>query len=361
MRIIVKIGTNIITNRDGSLNCERIECLVKEVCSIRAQNNQVVIVTSGAIGAGMGKMGWVKRPTLLPEKQALAAIGQPILMAKYQDAFEKYGVVISQILLTRQDFDDRKRYLNARNTLLKLLEIGVVPIINENDTVATEEINFGDNDTLAALVAVKIFADMLILLTDVDGFYKGIPGKSELIHSIDEITPDILRHVSSVSGSGKGIGGMETKINAARIATTAGIKMVIANGGREGILNAILSGEKIGTVFNPIKNINARKSWIAFGTKCKGKIFIDEGATIALVKNGKSLLPSGIISIQGRFKAGDPVSIINPEGKEIARGLSFYSSDEINKIKRKKSSEIKKILGSVNYEEVVHRDNLVII
>jgi glutamate 5-kinase len=320
----------------------------------------VLIVTSGAIGAGMGRMKLHKRPSSLKEKQALAAIGQPLLMDIYQDAFSDMKITIAQVLLTRTDFDDRQKYINAQNTLLTLLKMGSIPIINENDTVAVEEINFGDNDTLSALVAAAVSADWLFMLTDVEGLYKGAPGKGELISTVGKITQEIERHATEISGSGKGVGGMKTKILAAKIATSSGVKTVIANGLENKIIAKILSGQDRGTTFLPSKAIEARKHWIAFGSKCKGSITVDEGAAKALLNSGKSLLPSGIISGSGAFKAGDTVSIMDLAGKEIARGVVSYSCDEIEKIKGRKSAEIKKILSKYNADEVIHRDNLVI-
>ncbi len=361
MKIVIKIGTNILTDRNGEVDKKRISKLVREVARLHKAKNEIVIVTSGAIGAGMGKMKLYHRPASLKEKQALAAIGQPLLMDIYKDAFQEQKIITAQVLLTRQDFDDRKKFLNAKNTLFALLKLGVIPIINENDTVAVEEINFGDNDTLSALVASTVESDWLFILTDVDGLYKGIPGKSEIIRSVSKITADIEKYASGVSGSGKGVGGMKTKLAAAKIATASGVKTVIANGKDEKVIGKILEGRECGTVFTPLKAVEARKHWIAFGSKCKGKILIDRGAERALLKGGKSLLPSGITGTEGRFEANDMVSIAGPDNREVARGLSNYSSDEIEKIKGKKSAEIKKILDRFATDEVIHRDNLVVL
>lgn len=362
MRIVVKVGTNLLTKKDGSLDINYIRSLAQELAQLNKAGKQVVLVSSGAIGAGMGRMGMHQRPSSLRDKQALSAVGQPILMNAYNDTFKSLGITIAQVLLTRQDFDDRTRYLNARDTLLSLLEMGVVPVINENDTVAVEEINFGDNDTLAALVSAKVSADILIILTDVDGLYKGVLQKSELISTVKEITPEIENYASGESSSGKGVGGMRTKLEAAKIAASSGVRMFIANGTRPGIIAKAADGENIGTEFVPRKDaLEARKCWIAFGAKCRGKIVIDAGAASALVEKGKSLLPSGIVSAEGKFEMGDTVSVVNQDGKEIARGLTYYSLESVEKIKGKKTSEIKKILGSADYEEVIHRDNLVML
>jgi glutamate 5-kinase len=361
MRIVIKIGTSLLTSGDRTIDKNRISMFVAEIAALKAEGHGVVLVTSGAIGAGMGKMGIGVRPDSLREKQALAAIGQPILMNAYQAYFNEKNMTLAQVLLTRQDFDDRTRYLNARNTMLSLLDMGAVPVINENDTVAVEEINFGENDTLAAIVAAKISADWLFILTDVDGLYKGIPGKSELISKVDKITSEIEKYALGASKDGKGTGGMKTKIAAAKIAAAAGVRTVILNGKLQGKIAGALKGESAGTVFVPQKALEPRKCWIAFGAKCKGKIIIDAGASAALTGKDKSLLASGIIAVDGSFNVGDTVGIFDEDGKEIARGLSFYSAQDISKIKGKKSSEMKKLLPAADYDEVVHKDNLVIL
>lgn len=361
MRIVIKVGTNLLTSKDGSLNFKRIEAFTDEVCRLRDNGAQVALVTSGAVGAGMGKVGLTKRPGQLRDKQALAAIGQPLLMDAYQKYFSSHKMTIAQVLLTRHDFDDRQRYINVRSTLHALLDMGVVPVINENDTVAVEELNFGDNDTLSAMVAATICADWLFLFTDVDGLYKGMPGKSDIIRVVEKVTPEIESYASGESASGKGTGGMTTKLIAAKIATAAGVKMVITNGAKQGDIEKILSGEPIGTVFLPHAAIESRKCWIAFGTKSRGKIIVDDGAAVALTKKGKSLLPSGIISVEGKFEVGEQVAVFDKNRTEIARGLTQYSAADIERIKGRKSSEIAKILGNADYEEAIHRDNLVVL
>lgn len=361
MIIVVKVGTNLLTAKDGTLDKSSVKAFVADLIKVKNSGHSVVLVTSGAIGAGMGQMKLKTRPQTLKEKQALAAVGQPILMAAYHEEFGKQGATVAQVLLTRQDFDDREQYLNARNTMLTLLEMGVIPVINENDTVAVEEINFSGNDILAALVAAKICADTLVLLTDVDGLYKGKPGESELVETVEKVTEEIESYASGDSGSGKGVGGMKTKLKAAKIASAAGVTTVIANGGKAGILEKIVAGKKAGTVFAPNKHLEARKCWIAFGTNCRGRIYIDEGAEQALTARGKSLLSSGIVKVEGKFDKGDTVSIIGGDDKEIARGLAAFSSEEVDKIKGKKSIEISSILGYDAAEEVIHRDNLVIL
>lgn len=361
MRLVIKIGTNLLTSADGTLDKNRIKKFVTEIARLKKEGHGVVLVTSGAIGAGMGKMKVATRPDSLREKQALAAIGQPILMNAYQQYFDALGVILAQVLLTRQDFDDRSRYLNARNTMLALLDMGAVPVINENDTVAVDEINFGDNDTLAAIVAAKISADLLFLLTDVDGLFKGMPGESELIEKVEKITKDIEQYAGGAASGSKGTGGMKTKIAAAKIAVASGVKMIIMNGRAPESIAKALEGESVGTLFLPGKALEPRKCWIAFGTKCKGSITVDAGAAAALVKNDKSLLATGIVSAEGKFAVGDPVSIYAPDGTEIARGLSYFSAEDIKKIKGKKSPDIRQLLPEADFDEVVHKDNLVIL
>ena len=361
MRIIIKVGTNLLTRKDGALNIARVRNLAEDILSLRNNGCQVVLVSSGAIGAGMGRLGLTKRPDELRAKQALAAIGQPLLMHAYETVFSKLGITVAQVLLTRQDFDDRQRYINARNTLLALLEYGAVPIINENDTVAVDEIKIGENDTLSALVAAKIGADHLIIFTDVDGLYKGVPGKSELIPVVEKITPEIEAYASGVSGSGKGVGGMITKLSAAKIATTAGVRMTIANGGVSGVLRRIVDGEQVGTLFLPRKHLDARRCWIAFGARCRGRLIVDRGAVSPIVLKGKSLLPSGIVGVEGKFKPGDTVSVMSPDRREIARGLTNFSTEDINLIKGKKTGDIRKVVPGAEYDEVIHRDNLIVL
>lgn len=363
-RLVVKVGTSILTHPSGKLNLERLERLVRELADQVNAGRQVVLVTSGAVGAGMGRLGLKEKPRTLPEKQAAAAVGQGILMHMYEKFFAEYGIIVAQILLTRDDLADRRRYLNARHTLSTLLRLGVVPIINENDTVAVEEIRVGDNDTLSALVAGLVDADVLILLTDSEGLYTSDPqtcSEAKLIPVVEEITPEI-EALAGGSGSTWSTGGMVTKIQAARLATSFGIPVVIASGLLPGRLAAVLRGEKIGTLFLPREHrAQARKRWLAYGPAVQGRILVDAGAEQALVCNGKSLLPSGIVAVEGEFEQGSLVSIIGPKGQEIARGIANYSAEEIRRIKGKKTSEILFVLGHKDYDEVVHRDNLIIL
>lgn len=363
-RIVVKVGTKIICGSRGELDLHRIESLVQDLAVLWGKGLDVILVSSGSIGAGVGRLGLSRKPRTIPEKQAAAAVGQGILMQHYETFFTPHGVVVAQVLLTREDITNRERYLNARHTLQSLLGFRVVPIVNENDTVAVEEIRFGDNDTLAALVACLVDADLVILLTDLDGYYTADPNKNmeaELIPEIYAITPEI-EAAAGGRGSALATGGMETKIMAAKIAMQAGIPLIIANGMKKGTLQAILKGEQIGTLFVPREDrMQARKLWIAFGSPVQGRLVVDAGAAGALLKKGKSLLPTGVVSVEGDFTAGNVVSIVDPTAQEIARGISNYDAQALQMIKGHNSCEIKEILGYHDYDEVVHRDNLTII
>jgi len=360
-RIVVKLGTSTLTHANGQLNLERIERLVRELADLRNRGQEVILVTSGAVGVGANRMGYKKVPKTIPEKQALAAIGQGALMHLYEKLFSEYGQTVAQVLLTRGDFDERIRYLNAANALLTLLSMNVIPIINENDTVAVEEIKFGDNDTLSAMVAGVVDADLLIILSDVEGLYEADPRidpSAALLSQVTEISNEIEENSRS-RGSSFSSGGMYTKINAARMCMGAGVSMVIANSSTDNVVRRIVAGEDIGTFFVPREEkLQARKKWIAFGTISQGQLVIDAGAEQALLKKGKSLLPSGIVAVERDFERGTVVSIVGTNKKEIARGIVNYDSKEITKIAGKKSAEIEKILGEKDYDEVIHRNNL---
>ena len=363
-KIVVKVGTSTLTHSNGKLNLEQIERLVRQLSDLRNQGKDVVLVSSGAIGAGMGKLNLAERPRTIPEKQAVAAVGQGILLHIYEKMFSEYGQATAQLLLTKADMEHRQRFLNGRNTLLTLLKLGVIPIVNENDTVAFEEIKFGDNDTLAALVGTLIDADLVILLTDIDGFYDGDPRKHKnakripVVETIDEQIEGLAGSVGSKFGSG----GMATKVSAASIAINAGIPLMIGHGAEPNIIRRLTSGEDVGTLFLPIEmKPHLRKKWIAFGSHVGGRIVVDDGARDALLHKGKSLLPSGIVSVEGDFAAGDVVGIADLEGREFARGITNYSWLELNKIKGQKSKDICPILGYKDYDEVIHRDNLSLI
>ncbi|MDR2399113.1 MAG: glutamate 5-kinase [Endomicrobium sp.] len=362
MRLVIKVGTSTVTSADGLLNRDNILNLAQKLSILQDDNHEIILVSSGAVGAGCAKIGACSKPKTIREKQAFAAIGQPLVMSAYSDAFSKYGKTVAQVLLTRQVFDKRAEYINARNTLSVLIENKVIPIINENDTVSISEINFGDNDTLAALIAATIDADKLVIFTDVDGFYKGNPETSELIPKIEKITEEIESYATSGSSSGKGFGGMKTKIAAAKIAAASGVDTVITNGSKLGLLRDIITDCNYGTIIKGKKQcLEAKKSWIAFSKKPKGTIFVDNKATDILLNKGKSLLPSGIVKISGIFHRGDTVNIADVKIKrDFARGLTNYDSNILEKIKGEKTQDIKKIMD-IEEDEIIHRDNLVLL
>ncbi len=462
MKIVIKIGTSTLISKNGRINGKYVSELANNISALQNDGHEIIIVSSGAIGAAAGYLKLKSRPKTLREKQALAAVGQPIIMNAYSREFKKHKKTVAQVLLTRDDFDNRTKYINARNTLSRLLEQNIIPVINENDTVAFEEINFGDNDTLAALVAAAVDADKLFLFTDVDGLYEGHPSRGLLIRTVENINEEIESFADGKSSSGKGTGGMKTKIVAAKIATLAGVDTVIANGGRLGILKEIIANEKEYAVCaeNVISSLNenemrqalkklalylgqkeqknktrpggslselagvlrreknlgaqtlksfmwhlredeidlilrtggnekeverfkkviagsarlpftafiakvarleAKKSWIAFSKKSKGNVYADKKAVEALKEKGKSLLAAGITAVSGNFKRGDTVTVTDAETKkDFAKGLINFDSGIMRAIKGMKSSEIKKMLDSPE-QEVIHRDNLVIL
>ena len=362
-KIVVKVGTSTLTKEDGNLNIEKIKKIVSELSNLSDKGYDVVLVTSGAVGAGMGRLNMTERPKTLSEKQALASVGQVALTHLYQMLFQEYGKIIGQLLLTKGDFSDRRRYLNARNVCNTLLKNKIVPIINENDAVVANEIKVGDNDTLSALVSGLIDADLLIILSDVQGLYNKNPQKYEdanLIEIVGKIDEDIKKTAGG-EGSKFGTGGMITKIIAAEMATKIGTNMVIASGEDPRNITRIVERENIGTLFTKKhKKISSKKYWLAYGTNKKGVLIIDEGAEKALFK-GKSLLPVGIKEIEGDFEKGTVVKIMNLKNEAVATGISNYSSDEIGLIKGHKSENIEKILGHKYDDVVVHIDNMVII
>jgi len=362
--VVIKIGTNLLADRAKGINRDRIDTIAKSVSSLQSRGKQVAIVTSGAIGAGMLLLGMKERPRAIPEKQAAAAIGQPILMEVYENAFRKYHCTIAQILLTKDDFVNRARYINTKNTFSALFEKGAVPIVNENDTVAVEEIKLGDNDNLSALVANLIEADLLIILSDVDGLFSDNPTrnpKAQLISVVDKVTPNVEK-LAKKHGSEMSTGGMFTKVQAAKQCVSAGIPVIIANGTNPGILDEIFAGKNSGTLFLPANNkMNVRKKWIGFVSDSKGVVVVDGGAKNALLIKQKSLLPSGVLEVRGEFETDDTISVVDTEGNEIARGVAGYASSDLNKIKGKKTSEIQKTLNRKGSDEVIHRNNLVLI
>lgn len=360
--IVVKVGTRVLTNPDGTLDEVLISRLAEELNELTAAGRRVVLVSSGAVGAGMSQMGLSARPADLAKLQAVAALGQTKLIELYDRTFRKHGRHAAQVLLTAEDLDDRTRYLNVRNTLLALLEYDAIPIINENDTVAVEELamTFGDNDRLAALVTNLLRAPLLIILSDVDGLYTGEPtlDSSSLVPLVTDLDDKIVAYAEDkLTGVSKG--GMASKLRAARIATAAGENVIIASGHRPGILRQIVDGEEIGTLFVAQgKSISPWKRWIGFSAQPRGKILLDEGACKAIAQNGSSLLAIGITATDGVFDKGDVVAICDRQGTELARGLTNYPAADIERIKGLKSDRIAQVLGARPYQEVVHRDNL---
>jgi glutamate 5-kinase len=363
MRIVIKIGSNLLTSGNG-LDESKIASLCKEISQVHSSGTYVIVVSSGAIAAGMKKLGLKKKPDDIRHKQAAAAVGQSALMWAYEKNFKKYDKSVAQILITRDAFHDRNRYINARNTILTLFDYGTIPIINENDSVAVDEIKFGDNDQLASLVSGLVSADRLIILSDVDGLFTKDPRKcddSQLIPTVEKITGEVER-IAGGAGSSVGTGGMYSKLLAAKRAVRYGITVNIINGNVPGLISAVLSGNACGSEFKPQgKRVATKKGWIAFGLKVRGNIVIDTGAQGALIRRNKSLLPSGIVNTEGNFKAGDAVYCIDSAGNRIAKGLTNYSSDEIKEIMGVRTSEIKNILGYKYSDEVIHRDNLVVL
>ena len=362
-RIVGKVGTRLVAHANGKLNLNFIEKLVRELSDLRNRGLEVILVSSGAIGAGIGRLNMPRRPESIPEKQAAAAVGQGLLIQIYEKFFAEYGLIVAQILLTRSDLISRRRYLNASNTILTLLRWGVVPIINENDTVAVHEIKFGDNDQLSALVAGLCDADLVIVLTNIDGLYTANPRKdktAQLIPAVKEITAEV-KSWGEASDDDLSTGGMVTKLQAAEIATSSGIGLYIANGNIPAVLQRILNGEQVGTYFYPQKKfLNSRKRWIAHGRLGQGNVGIDDGARKALCHDRKSLLPIGVIDVQGSFDSGALVAVVDQSGTEIGRGLTNFSAAELLRIKSRPSSEIERLIGRTAAAEVIHRDNLVI-
>lgn len=363
-RMVVKVGTSTLTYPTGLLNLGKIENLVRQLSDVHNRGIEVILVSSGAIGAGIGKLGFKSKPKTIPEKQAAAAVGQGILLHMYEKFFSEYGKPVGQMLLTRDDLSDRTRFLNASNTFYSLLEQGVIPIVNENDAIVVDEIKFGDNDTLSAMVASLINADLLVLVTDIDGLYNSNPKTNpdaEFIPLVEKITDDIV-DAAGGAGSSLGTGGMATKINAGKIATSSGSSMVIVNGDYPNFLTDILNYKETGTLFVGQKDhLKAKQHWMTFAIKPTSCIIIDKGAEQALVEGNKSLLPKGILSVDGSFKEGDVVSILNCEKEEIAHGITNYNSMEIDLIKGLDSNLIEDKLGYKHYNVVIHKNNLVVL
>ena len=361
--VVVKVGTNVLTHEDGRLDPQRLQALADQLQRLRAVGRKVALVSSGAIGAGMGRLALPRRPADLRQLQACAAVGQTFLMRAYEDCLAKHGIPTAQILLTAGDFDSRGRYLNARNTILTLFEYGCLPIINENDTVSVAEIRFGDNDHLAALVTNLLQAPLLVLLTVVDGLYSSDPHtdpSAELLTTVPAIDASIMEKASG-SRSALGTGGMRSKLRAARLATVAGESVLIANGSVPGILDAIFRAEPVGTLFLPHdRTLPAWKRWLGYTARPRGRLIVDAGARQAVQHQGRSLLPIGVVQVGGTFGKGDVVTLLDDAGVEFARGLSNYSSGDIERLRGLRSEQVREALGASAYEEVIHRDNLVV-
>lgn len=363
--VVVKVGTRVLTRPDATLDTDRIARLAEEISAIMATDRKVVLVSSGAVGAGVGLLKLGKRPSDLSRLQACAAVGQTHLIQYYDQIFQKHGHRAAQVLLTGEDLNDRQRYLNVRNSLLSILEFGAVPIINENDTVSVEElmITFGDNDRLAAMVSSAIRASLLVILSDVEGLYDGDPSHetSKLIHTVPKIDDSIHGFVrDKLTGVSKG--GMASKLNAAKLVTTAGEHCIIASGRRMDVLTRIMAGELVGTLFQPQgKSISPFKRWLGFSAQPKGRVTIDDGARKAVVEQGRSLLSIGIVSVEGKFSKGDVIALYDSQAQLVGRGLTNYDLDSLQKIKGLKSEKVAQVLGTEAYEEVIHRDNLVVV
>ncbi len=363
-RIVVKVGSSLVTNQGEGLDIAAISNWAQQIATLRDRGCEVVLVSSGAIAEGMQRLGWKQRPSAVHELQAAAAVGQMGLVQVYESCFSKHGLRAAQVLLTHADLADRERYLNARSTLRTLLTLGVIPIINENDTVVTDEIKFGDNDTLGALVTNLIEADALIILTDQTGLYNADPRKDSnaTLISVAKAGDEDLEAMAGGAGSHIGRGGMITKVLAAKRAARSGAHTVIASGHEHHVLPRLLQGESIGTLLTASAlSLDARKQWLADHLQVTGKIKLDAGAVRALRNEGKSLLPIGATEISGEFQRGAVVAILDDTGKDIARGLVNYNADEARRIARHASSAIESILGYVDEPELIHRDNLVLL
>jgi glutamate 5-kinase len=364
--VVVKVGTRVLTNADGTLNDARIGQLAEDLSRLRETGRRPVLVSSGAVGAGMSQLGLGQRPTDLARLQAVAAVGQTKLIEAYDRTFRKHGRHAAQVLLTADDLNDRKRYLNVRNTLFTLLDFGAIPVINENDTVAVDELltTFGDNDRLAAMVTNLLRAPLLVILSDVEGLYSGDPAlpDSRLITTVDKCDETIEGYVRDRT-TGLSKGGMASKLRAARMVTSAGENVIIASGRDSRVLGRIFAGEVVGTLFIAQgKSMSPKKRWIGFSAQqSRGQIQLDAGACRAILDQGRSLLAIGVTEVRGGFDKGDVVSVCGPDGKEFARGLSNYSSTDLDRIKGLKSDRIAGVLGHRPYEEVIHRNNMVVI
>jgi len=369
-RVVVKVGTNVIMRDDGAVALSRVYGIIESVATLRKAGKDVLIVSSGAVGLGAQRLALAKKPARLALKQACAAVGQSRLMAVYEEGFEKLGLVTAQILLTEDDFTNRARYLNLSATLAKLLELGVVPILNENDPVSTQELEapdeagrprvFGDNDRLSALVMSKMDADLLVILSDVDGLYTANPARdplARLIPVVPAITPAVTAYAEG--GGARGRGGMKTKLEAARIATASGGLAVIASGRQPNVLDRLFAGEEIGTVFLPGSGLDGKRRWIAFSSALSGRVVVNDGAKAALLERKASLLPAGIVRLEGTFAAGEVVGIADASGLEFARGIVNYGHEDAAKLLGRPSGETARLLAGKKRDALITRDNIV--
>src|SRR5262245_4671688 len=362
--VVVKVGTNVLADTSGTLDRGRIQALADQLYRASAGGRRVALVSSGAIGAGVGRLGLGRRPADLPHLQACAAVGQCALMQLYQECLAPHGAHAAQILLTAGDFDSRVRYLNARHTILTLFEYGCLPVINENDTVSVAEIKFGDNDHLAAMVANLLQAPLLVLLTNVDGLFTADP-RTDPAAELVATVPHVDRSVTDMAAptqSTLGTGGMRSKLRAARLAAAAGGSVIMANGQVEGILDKVFAGEPVGTLFLPHREaLSARRRWLGLTARPRGSFRLDDGARKAVERDGRSLLPVGVVAIAGTFGKGDVVSLCDREGIEFARGLTNYSSADAERIRGLATEQILRAIGKLPYVELVHRDNLAVV
>lgn len=370
-RIIIKFGTNILTNDEGEVSLPRVYSFIEDVSKLKKSGKEVILVTSGAVGLGKKKLG-IDSTDAVAMKQACAAIGQSKLMSIYENAFDQYDIIVAQILLTEDDFSQRKKYLSLRTTLNKLLELNVIPIINQNDTVSTIELDelyhdmqvcFSDNDKLSALVASELEADLLVILSDIDGLFDSNPkthSDAKIIPVVEQVTQDILNYGEDASAGGRG--GMKTKLQAARLVTRSGGTVLVANGKTPSVISQIFSGKEIGTIFLPNDEmLSGRKRWIGYATNVLGKLIVNYGAKKAIIEKETSLLPVGVVDVLNEFKKGEVVSILDENEREIARGIVNYNSEECKKIAGAHSDDIVKILGHKNYDAIVTRDNITIL
>ena len=362
-RIVIKVGSSVLT--DGvSVRSRVFGDIARQVSQLRDAGREAVIVSSGAIAMGSRELGWSEPGGSIPDKQAAAAVGQIRLVELYRRRFARHDKTVAQVLVTRGGLESRERFLNARHTLHRLLELGVVPIVNENDTVATDEIRFGDNDNLSATVVNLVAADLLMILTDVDGLYHSPPQpdgpRPPLFEVVDSLKPEVTRAAQgSVSAFGRG--GMTTKLEAAQAAARCGASTVLCNGRTRDVIARVCEGEALGTLFLAGTRLASRKHWLAFTTRTRGELVVDDGAARALLEHGRSLLPAGISEVRGRFGIGDPVACVDADGAELARGLVAYSADEIRRIAKLPTRKIAQVLGYSNGDEVIHRDDLVVL